>query len=1777
MTSAATGDQPDPDASTDVLSAEFTVNNNADLFTTKTVDNATPLAGDNIVYTLSVTNNGPAAASNVSLTESLPAGVTYVSDDGAGAFDAGTGVWTVGNLANTATATLNITAVVDSGAGLLPQPITNTITAASGDQPDPDPTTDVLSQDIFVTLIDQDLIRLSKSVGRNRASVGEIIVYNVELRNTSSSPVGPVQLADTPARGFKYVQGTAELNGMSIPDPLIGMPLRFDIGTLPGLVDTNGNGTADPGEPGYAVLSYRMVAGAGVAPGVWTNTAAATISCDTCAVSNTASASIEIIEDTLFDLGTIIGKVFYDTDLDGYQDAGETGIAAAMVVLDDGTYVLTDEFGRYHFPGVKPGQRLLKINHASIAGRSTSTNDRTQILNVTPGLLAKGNFGVIVETIDATIGNAGELGVAVNGETQLPPLLINGNSQMPSLLINGAPVHLANADVQLGAQRLESIVEISKGELTSPIRFRTAIDTDAILESWQLRVLDAQDETAYEWSGSGTPPATIEWDGQRSNGKLVSGGAVYAYFLTANTRDGQVVSSGRRLFGVNRRNSVSLNLAGGAFVTGSHELTSKARALLKETAKAIRAYPDEIVSISGHTDSVGSEASNMALSERRARSAFNYLHEVEDLPASQFVVHAYGESRPLADNDTSWGRELNRRVEISGDITSVERAKNYDPYRQGASVRIDDADIKVDEYGNFRTKVPLPADQDTLQVAVKSADGRAVTTAVPIPTLTIVAPQGRALIPVASKEPLPYDTVLHTTLVATTEPGNTVTFNGEAVEVDEDGRFTRPVSVSGGDNYFGLVARNPQGMLRIANLKLSVEQSDLDEPTFIAEPIPQLALQLPPRGVPMTNANLLVPGSTLPGNRVFINEQEIPVDAEGRFVAGVELQLGENPFAARVVDADGHAGVIEETFVYNGNPLFFMALVDGKFSQLKTSGSLQAAGKEDSSETVSEGRIAYYLKGHVLGKYLVTSAFDSGQQELGNLFSDLTKQDNDRLLTNIDPDTLYPVYGDSSTLVYDAQSQSKFYLALESETVNALIGNYALNFTDTELAGYQRTLYGASVTYLSAAKDEAGNSKTKAQAFHATIEQAHVRDELRATGGSLYYLSQRDIIEGSEHVSVIVRDQDSGLILRRTALQQGIDYSIDYVDGRLLTNRPISSFSADNSLIESNVLGGSAVHLQVDYESAVDGFEQTASGARVRQGVGERLAVGVTTVNEQQLDSEYSLQAADAEYRLGDNSRIKAEFATSEGNNSVVNVSEDGGLSYQSVAQAANSSGDAFKIAAEIDAGEWFGVEDRVLVNTYFKRLDTGFSANSTSSEQGSEKSGIAASWKINDESSLLGRFEKQTQLGTGSDTSFGTLQWNMMRKRWGAAAELENRAGLAGDAAMAALRMNYRWNDAINSILEHQQTLSGIENNQSTVGVAVRATEKITLDAKATMGTLGESAQLGAQMDWRGNRLYLAHQVSDLVASGSSNNKLVGIEAPFGPDGAIYSEYRWSELALGPQRQAMIGARQRFQATEGLRIEVSGEHSAENTSTNNAGDRYAFSIGAMYANDHGLKLSTRNEYRKDSRSLASEQMLSTTNMEWAFGNDLAMLGKYRFSKSESSTQVGRNIDFTEASIGLAYRPVEHDRLNLLTRYTRLTNTPTEFQTSSTISGLKSDIFSVDWSFQVSQRIEWVGKQAMRWSETDGAVSEPTSLTSLSVQRINWGLTKAFLLGTEYRLMTQDVANDQRDGFVTELMWGVFDPLRLGIGYNFSDVSDNEYADYDFKTTGFFLRVQGKF
>jgi outer membrane protein OmpA-like peptidoglycan-associated protein len=100
------------------------------------------------------------------------------------------------------------------------------------------------------------------------------------------------------------------------------------------------------------------------------------------------------------------------------------------------------------------------------------------------------------------------------------------------------------------------------------------------------------------------------------------------------------------------------------FETGSAVLRPGAREQLAPLADYLYANPGVTVRIDGHTDSVGSDASNLTLSRNRATSVANALASM-DVARSQMVTQGHGESMPVATNATAAGRQLNRRVEFT--------------------------------------------------------------------------------------------------------------------------------------------------------------------------------------------------------------------------------------------------------------------------------------------------------------------------------------------------------------------------------------------------------------------------------------------------------------------------------------------------------------------------------------------------------------------------------------------------------------------------------------------------------------------------------------------------------------------------------------------------------------------------------------------------------------------------------------------------------------------------------------------------------------------------------------------------------------------------------------------------------------------------------------------------------------------------------------------------------------------------------------------------------
>ena len=103
--------------------------------------------------------------------------------------------------------------------------------------------------------------------------------------------------------------------------------------------------------------------------------------------------------------------------------------------------------------------------------------------------------------------------------------------------------------------------------------------------------------------------------------------------------------------------------AGITFATAQYDIQPQFRGTLDQVAQTLVAYPSTMIDVYGHTDSVGSDDYNMTLSQQRARSVADYL-SMRGVQTARVATQGFGESQPIASNDTESGRAQNRRVEI---------------------------------------------------------------------------------------------------------------------------------------------------------------------------------------------------------------------------------------------------------------------------------------------------------------------------------------------------------------------------------------------------------------------------------------------------------------------------------------------------------------------------------------------------------------------------------------------------------------------------------------------------------------------------------------------------------------------------------------------------------------------------------------------------------------------------------------------------------------------------------------------------------------------------------------------------------------------------------------------------------------------------------------------------------------------------------------------------------------------------------------------------------
>lgn len=250
------------------------------------------------------------------------------------------------------------------------------------------------------TLCNSRQLQVIKAGDRAAAQPGDTVIYRLIARNQTDTALQAVAFTDTLPLGFRLVAGSAQaaLGNQVYPVQVTqtGSTVEFSVeaASLP------------VGETLNVVYAVQLTADA--VRGTGRNSAVVMARrSDTGALLRDGPAShrLRIDPGLLSDCGTLIGRVFEDRNFDGEQQTGEPGIAHAVILLDDGNRITTDDRGLFSVANVLPGYRSGTLDPLSIPGYALAPNrvfiernSASRLVHLAPGGMVRMNFGVMPES-----------------------------------------------------------------------------------------------------------------------------------------------------------------------------------------------------------------------------------------------------------------------------------------------------------------------------------------------------------------------------------------------------------------------------------------------------------------------------------------------------------------------------------------------------------------------------------------------------------------------------------------------------------------------------------------------------------------------------------------------------------------------------------------------------------------------------------------------------------------------------------------------------------------------------------------------------------------------------------------------------------------------------------------------------------------------------------------------------------------------------------------------------------------------------------------------------------------------------------------------------------------------------------------------------------------------------------------------------------------------------------------------------------------------------------
>jgi flagellar motor protein MotB len=962
--------------------------------------------------------------------------------------------------------------------------------------------------------------------------------------------------------------------------------------------------------------------------------------------------------------------------------------------------------------------------------------------------------------------------------------------------------------------------------------------------------------------------------------------------------------------------------------------------------------------------------------------------------------------------------------------------------------------------------------------------------------------------------------------------------------------------------------------------------------------------------IPLGSGTVTVQGSGIPADHtVWVAGRQIPIDPNGNFAAEQILPDGTHTVEVAVLDDAGNGSLYLRDLEFKRRDLFYVGVADITVSRGGSNGPidlLQGQNAPQPYDSSLDGRLAFYVNGKVSERWRLTASADTREGPVKSLFSNFLDKSPDSLFRRINPEYYYPAFGDDGVVTEMAPTLGKFYLKASRGESYAMWGNFNAGYMGNELAHVDRGLYGGNAHYASESTTRFGERRITVDGFAAEPGTLSSYEEFRGTGGSLYFLHHQDILTGSERVRIEIRDKDSRIVTGVVNLRPSQDYDIDYLQGRLLLTQPLSSTADDNQLVRNSGVSGNEAYVVVRYEYT-PGFDQlnaVSTGGQGHYWVNDHLQLGLTANHNKEADTASNLGAGDMTLRMSNNSFFKMQTGRSEGLLSTPLQSNDGGFGFQGPdLSSTNAKATAYRADMSVGLSDIFQGRDGQL--TFYKQnLGAGYSAPGQTTLKDTEQYGGTFRMPVTNRLSLAAKGDQRVEV-QGLETRAMELDVAYkLTERWGLSTGVRNDLRNDHSAVVPLTQVQGERTDAVAQVMFNpgaswraygfvQDTVAASGGRESNgrigAGGSYRLTKRFRIDGEASNGDLGPGGKVGTSFLYSDlTNLYLNYSLdNERTYSGvqvRQGNLVSGVKRRLSDSSSVYLEERYQSGGMnGLTRTTGINLVPKERWNFGGSTEIGTLRDSQTGATT---DRKAAGIKLGYGLDK-TQFSSGIEYRRD---IAEQLDLThTKRTAWLFRNtikvqlnpDWRLLGKLDHSLSDSSLGAFYGGGYTEAVMGYAYRPVRHDRLSALAKYTYFYNVPTTDQVTMQNTAAefiqKSHIAALDLSYDLTANWSVGGKYAYRLGQASldrVQLNFLANAAQLAVLRVDRQFRKNWDSMAEVRMLDLPDIHQRRRGALAAIYRHLGNNLKVGVGYNFTDFSD-DLTDLRFNHKGVFVNFVG--